>query len=90
MDMGKVIVFHYTDRGKLPKLTENELNELMGKFYDELKNYPDVKLNGTFVDEEGRGMCDWEAPDADVVKEIVKNVLGEPPADGAISVKRVL
>ena len=88
--MGKVIVFHYTDKGKLPKLTENELNELMRKFYDELKNYPDVKLNGTFVDEEGRGMCDWEAPDADVVMEIAKNVFGEPPPDGAVLAKRVL
>lgn len=88
--MAKVIVFHYTEKGKLPKLSEDELNEIMRKFYDELKNYPEVKYNGTFVDEEGRGICDWDAPNAEVVNEIVKNVLGEPPLDGAVVVKRVL
>jgi len=88
--MAKVIVFHYTEKGKLPKLSEDELNEIMRKFYDELKNYPEVKYNGTFVDEEGRGICDWDAPNADVVNEIVKKVLGEPPLDGAVVVKRVL
>lgn len=88
--MAKVIVFHYTEKGRLPKLSEDELNDIMRKFYDELKNYPDVKYNGTFVDEEGIGICDWEAPSADVVNEIVKKVLGEPPLDGAVVVKRVL
>jgi len=90
MHTAKVIVFHYTDRGKLPKLSEEELNEIKKKFYDELKNYPNVWFNGTFVDEEGRGICEWEAPNAEVVKEIVKKVIGEPPADGTVVVKRVL
>ncbi len=88
--MAKIVVFHYSDEGKLPKLNEYELNELKEKFNEELKNYPDVKFNGTFVDEEGRGICDWEAPDADVVKEVITKVLGEPPADGTIVVKQVL
>jgi hypothetical protein len=36
------------------------------------------------------GICDWEAPNANIVKEIVKKVLGAPPADPVIVVKRVL
>ena len=28
MCVARVIVFHYTDRGKLPKLSEEELNEI--------------------------------------------------------------
>ena len=88
--MAKVIVFHYTDKGKLPRLSKNDLNALMKKFYDELKNHPDVKFNGTLVDEEGRGICDWDAPNAEVVNEIIKKVLGEPPVDGTVVVKRVL
>ena len=88
--MAKILVFHYTDGGKLPKLNEYELNELKEKFHEELKNYPDVKFNGTFVDDEGRGICDWEAPDVDMVKEVIEKVLGEPPADGTIVVKQVL
>jgi len=88
--MVKVIVFHYTDNGRLPKLNKNELNEVMKNIYNELKNYPDVKYNGTYVDNEGKGICDWDAPNAEVVNEILNKVLGGPPVDGAIEVKRVL
>jgi len=88
--MVKVIVFHYTDNDRLPKLSKNELNEIMKNIYNELKNYPDVKYNGTYVDNEGKGICDWDAPNVEVVNEILNKVLGRPPVDGAIEVKRVL
>ena len=70
--MAKVLVFHYTARGKLPKLNPNEIEDVKKKIEEVLKDYPDVKFNGTYVDEEGMGICDWEAPNADVVKEILK------------------
>ena len=88
--MAQVVVFHYTDQGKLPKLSEEDLNKIKRKFYDKLENYPNVWLNGAFVDEEGRGICEWEGPNAEVVEEIVKKVIGEQPADGAVVVKRVV
>ena len=88
--MSKVIVFHYTDKGKLPKLSESELNELKEKFDQELKNHPDVKFNGTFVSQNGIGFCDWDAPNAEIVNEIIKKVLGEAPIDGSVVVERVL
>jgi len=88
--MAKVIVFHFTDKGKLPKLNSAELNDIMNRLYKELKKHPNVKFNGTFVDENGRGICDWDAPDALVVSEIIKKVLGAPPADGTAVVNRVL
>ncbi|MGP3702951.1 MAG: nickel-binding protein [Candidatus Bathyarchaeota archaeon] len=88
--MAKVLVFHYTEKGRLPKLGKKELNDVLKKLYDVLKDYPDVRFNGTYVDEKGMGICDWEAPSADVVKEIVKKVLGAEPADPVIVVKRVL
>ena len=88
--MAKVFVFHYTETGILPKLSEKELRDTMKGFYEVLKGYPDVKFNGTYVDESGMGICDWEAPNADVVKEIVKKALGAPPTDSTIVVKRVL
>ena len=53
-----------------------------------LKEYPDVKFNGTYVDEKGMGICDWEAPNA--VREIVEKALGKPPVDPVVVVKRVL
>ncbi len=88
--MAKVLVFHYTARGKLPKLNPEEIEDVKKKFAGVLKDYPDVKFNGTYVDEEGMGICDWEAPNADVVKEIVNKALGAPPYDPVIVVKRVL
>ena len=88
--MAKILVFHYTEEGRLPKLSKKELEDIMAQFYEALKDYPDVKFNGTYVDENGMGICDWEAPNANIVKEIIKKVLGAPPADPAIVVKRVL
>ena len=60
-EMAKVLVFHFTEEGRLPKLSDEERKEIMNRFYEVLKEYPDVKFNGTYVDENGMGICDWEA-----------------------------
>ena len=88
--MAKVLIFHYTKEGRLPKLSKKELEDIVKQLDDVLKDYPEVKFNGTYVDENGMGICYWEAPNADIVKEIIKKVLGAPPADPAIVVERVL
>ena len=88
--MAKVIVFHYTDEGKLPPLSSEELTGIKKKLDSELKNHPDITFNGTFVDDSGRGFCDWDAPSADAVHKVLKTVLGAPPADGTAVVKQVL
>jgi len=88
--MAIVIVFHYTDKGRLPKLSSDEIVGIKKKIGDVVDKHPDVKFNGTYVDEEGRGVCYWEAPNAEIVKGIIKEALGEPPVDGAVVVKRVL
>lgn len=88
--MPKVVVFHFTEKGKLPKLSKDELKNIRNRFLETLKDYPDVTFHGTYVNEEGIGFCDWEAPDANVVKEIVKKVLGSEPVDPTIVVKKVL
>ena len=88
--MAKVLIFHYTEEGRLPKLSKKEQEDIVKQLDDVLKDYPDVKFNGTYVDENGMGICDWEAPNANIVKEIITIVLGAPPADPAIVVKRVL
>jgi len=88
--VAKVLVFHFTENGRLPSLSNEEAQGITSKINEVLKDYPDVKFNGTFVDENGKGICDWDAPNADVVNEIVEKVLGAPPADGAVVVKKVL
>lgn len=88
--MPRVIVFHFTKEGRLPKLSKEELRDVRAKFLEALKGYPDVTFHGTYVNEEGMGICDWEAPSADVVREIVEKVLGAPPTDPTIVVEKVL
>jgi len=88
--MPLIIVFHFTEKGRLPKLSKEQLAEIRKKFLEVLKDYPDVTFYGTWVNEEGMGICWWEAPSAEVVKEIVKKALGQPPVDPVIEVKKVL
>jgi len=88
--MGKILVFHFTEKGRLPKLSKKELDEIVKKFHKVLIDYPDVKFNGTFVDENGMGICDWDAPNVKLVKEVIEKVLGAPPVDPVVEVKRVL
>ena len=89
-EMAKVLVFHFTEEGRLPKLSDEERREIINRFYEVLKEYPDVRFNGTYVDENGMGICDWEAPNAEVVREIVEKALGKPPVDPVVVVKSVL
>lgn len=88
--MAKVIVFHYADEGRFPPLNSAELTDLKEKMDSELKNRPDLTFNGTFVDDSGRGFCDWGAPNAEAVIDVLKIVLGAPPVDGTVVVKQVL
>ncbi|HEX9060375.1 MAG TPA: nickel-binding protein [Clostridia bacterium] len=87
--MARIFVFHFTDEGRLPKLEEDQFIELRNKFLDVLKDYPNVHFNGTFIDENGMGVCDWEAPSPEIVKEVVEKALGAPPADPVIAVNQV-
>ena len=83
--MAKIIVFHFTEKSGLPKLSE-ELKELKKKFLEMLKDHPDVTFHGTYVNERGIGICDWGDPK--VVKEMVEKVLGSLSIDLVISVKK--
>ncbi len=88
--MPLMVVFHFTEKGKLPKLSSEELKNVRAKFLEVLKEYPDVTFYGTWVNEEGMGICLWDAPNPDTVREIVAKVLGSPPVDPVIDVKKVL
>ena len=52
--MAKILVFHFTEKGRLPKLNKRELDEIVKKFHKVLIDYPIVKFNKTFVNENGR------------------------------------
>jgi len=74
--MARVLVIHCTDKGKLP-LQQMDRNDLLAKANEWLKANPDVKFNGTFTDGNGVGICDWDAPNKEKVREAVEK-LGTP------------
>ena len=85
----KVFVLRY-DKGKIPPsaLTEEfkkQIGEAMEKYF---KENPEVKFNGLWVNEEGVGICDWDAPDAESVKRFIDGVGGT--YDEIIAVEKVL
>ena len=84
--MARVLVIHL--KKKVTKLDEKAKEELKKKVEGTLKNYPNVQFKGTFIDENGVGVCEWEAPDATTVEKIVKE-LGVK-YDKIVEVKQVL
>ena len=76
--MAKIIVFHFTEKGRLPKLTPEQGQSIKANLEKALKENPTVKFNGTWIDAEGVGICDWEAPNAEIVEKIVKEAIGAP------------
>jgi len=73
---------------KVPKLDQKTKSELLKRAQEVLKKYPGVQYKGTFVDENGVGICDWEAPDVATMEKVVKE-LGIP-YDKIVAVKQVL
>lgn len=52
-----------------------------------LDDYPTVQFQG-LVDEDGAVILLWKAPSADIVREIIKEALGDSRKDWVIRVKR--
>lgn len=50
-------------------LTEEKKKEYIEKIEAFLKEHPDVKFNGTWVDSDGWGYDEWEAPDIETVEK---------------------
>ena len=85
----KVFVLRY-DKSKIPPsaLTgefKKQIGEAMEKYF---KENPEVKFNGLWVNGEGVGICDWDAPDAESVKRFIDGVGGA--YDKIIAVEKVL
>jgi hypothetical protein len=82
----RVLVIHL--RKRMPKLDEKAKGELLSRAQEVLKRYPNVQFKGTFVDDSGVGVCEWEAPDAATVEKIVKEL--KAPYDKVVAVKQIL
>lgn len=87
--MPKVLVIHYTESGRLPRFTDEQKSEIQRKASEILKKYSEVKFNGSYADEDGVGICEFEAPNAEVVEKFCKE-LGAAPYDKVIIANKVL
>ena len=76
--MARILVIHYTEKGRLPKLTPEQQEEINERLAKALEENPEVKCKGVYVDAEGIGVCEWEAPDAKIVEKIVRDVIKAP------------
>jgi hypothetical protein len=87
--MAKVLVLRY-NKGKVPPsaLTDEFKQQLGGAMEKYLNENPQVKFNGLWVNEEGTGICDWEAPDAESVKKFIDSAGGS--YDEIVAVEKVL
>ena len=87
--MVKVFVLRY-DKGKFPPsaLTGEVKSQVGGALENYYKENPGVKFNGLYVNEEGVGMCQWDAPDTESVKRFFDSI-GET-VDQIVAVEKIL
>ena len=87
--MAKVFVMRH-NKGKLPPsaLTDEFKNQVGGAMEKYLKENPEVKFNGLWVNGEGIGICIWDAPNAESVKSFIDSVGGT--YDEIVAVEKVL
>lgn len=84
----RIYALHYTEKGRLPKLTAEQAAALKEGMAKALAASPGVAYNGTMFDPaSGIGVCDWEAPDAGTVEKILKD-LGVP-FDAVVPVQKL-
>jgi len=87
--MSKILVMRYAEGIiDLDDLTEEKKKEISDKVEAFLKDNPEVKFNGLWVDEDGMGVCEWEAPDVETVETALDDV--GLPHDEVIEVEKVM
>ena len=90
--MSKILVMRYAD-GLIPPyyFTEEKKKEIGEKIGAFLVDNPETKLNGLWLDEDGMGMCEWEAPDVETVEKAL-DAVGMPlcERDEIIEVEKVM
>ena len=86
--MARILELHLTPKGRVPKLaTPDQRKQFKEAFEKALKQNPQVRYKGTFVDKDGVGMCDWEAPNAQAVEKICRGL--NLPYDAIVQVEEV-
>ena len=86
--MARILQLHLTPKGRaIMSATPEQLKQFKEVFQKVLKQNPQVKYKGTFVDKDGVGICDWEAPNAQAVEKICKGLM--LPYDAIVQVEEL-
>ena len=86
--MGRILVLHFTPEGRIQKpATPEQLKRFEEAFQEALIENPKVKYKGTFADKDGVGICDWQAPNAEAVENILKEL--KLPYDAVVRVEEL-
>jgi hypothetical protein len=86
--MARILELHLTPKGRVQKpATPEQLKQFKEAFEKVLRQNPQVKYKGTFVDKDGVGVCDWEAPNAQAVEKICKGL--SLPYDAIVQVEEL-
>jgi len=84
--MVKVFIMRY-NKGRIPpaNLTEEMKRDITKKVGDFLKENPDAKFNGLWVNDESIDICEWETPNAEIVRKAVEGM--DSPYDEVVEEK---
>lgn len=73
--MARILELHLTPKERVQKpATAEHLKQFKEAFEKVLKQNPQAKYKGPFVDKDGVGVCDWETPNAQAVERICKGL----------------
>jgi hypothetical protein len=86
--MARILELHLTPKGRVQRpATPEQLKQFKEAFQKVLRQNPQVKYKGTFIDKDGVGICDWEAANAQAVEKICKEL--NLPYDTIVQVEEV-
>ena len=87
--MAKFYVFHFTEKGRIPKLTPEDMEAMKKALPDILAKTPGLQLNGTMYDPTtGIGICDWDSPTKEAVEGVQKAL--QIPYDAVVPVEPLI
>ena len=85
--MPKFYLVHYTEKVRIPKMTEEQKAGMKKAIGETSAKMPAVKFNGVMWNPDtGIGIADIDAPDAKAVEEFLK-AMGAPPNDAVVQVE---
>lgn len=85
----KYYVFHYTESGRIPKLTPEAGESVKKVLPDILLKTQGLSFNGTMYDPEtGIGICDWDSPNKEAVERAMDAL--QIPYDAVIPVQPLI